>query len=75
MSSNIKATNILLDDTLLAEARALHLDASDVAEKGLVGAVKAEKERLWRVENADAIRAEREYVEKHGLPLAKFRQF
>lgn len=76
MSSNIrKATDVPLDDTLVTEARALGLDVSGAAEKGLAGAVKAEKERLWRIENADAIRAEREYVEKHGLPFAKYRQF
>ncbi|SSC65723.1 type II toxin-antitoxin system CcdA family antitoxin [Ciceribacter selenitireducens] len=76
MSSNIrKATDVPLDETLVTEARVLGLDVSDAAEKGLARAVKAEKERLWRIENADAIRAEREYVEKHGLPFAKYRQF
>lgn len=76
MSSNIRrATDVPLDETLVTEARVLGLDVSDAAEKGLARAVKAEKERLWRIENADAIRAEREYVEKHGLPFAKYRQF
>lgn len=31
--------------------------------------------RKWQEENADAIKAWREWVEKNGLPLAKYRQF
>lgn len=38
-------------------------------------AIKAEKERRWKIENADAVKADNEYVAKHGLPLAKYRQF
>lgn len=72
MSSNIrKATEIPLDDSLIAEARALGLDVSDAAETGLSDAIRAEKERLWRIENAEAIQAANDYVAKHGLPLAK----
>lgn len=36
---------------------------------------RAEKERRWRVENADAIHAENDYIEKHGLPLDRYRLF
>ena len=46
-----------------------------VTEDGLARAIKAEKERRWKIENADAIRAANEYVEKHGLPFARYRQF
>jgi len=31
--------------------------------------------RQWLEENADAIKAWNDYVEQHGLPLAKYRQF
>ncbi|CAN7591823.1 type II toxin-antitoxin system CcdA family antitoxin [Rhizobium sp. LjRoot254] len=37
--------------------------------------LKAEKERRWRAEHAEAIRAENDYIEKHGLPLAGYRLF
>lgn len=37
--------------------------------------LRAEKEHRWRLENAEAIRAENEDIEKHGLPLAKHRLF
>ena len=61
-----------LNGALLSEAQALKVDVSDAAEDGIARAVK---ERLWKIENAEAIRAENEYLEKHGLPLARLRQF
>ncbi|MNL74491.1 Post-segregation antitoxin CcdA [compost metagenome] len=64
-----------LDNTLLDEARALGLDVTTTAEADLIRAVKAEKERRWKIENADAIQAANDYVAKHGLPFAKYRQF
>lgn len=36
---------------------------------------RAALEKQWREENAEAIRLENEYVEKHGLPLAQYRLF
>ncbi len=70
-----KPANLSLDANILSEARELKLNISRAAEDGIASAIKAEKERLWRIENAEAIRAENEYIEKHGLPLAKYRQF
>ncbi|PDS80736.1 type II toxin-antitoxin system CcdA family antitoxin [Rhizobium sp. L43] len=35
---------------------------------------REERERLWRIENAEAIAEQNEYVAKHGLPFAKYRQ-
>lgn len=60
---------------LVEEARALRLDVAGMNGEALSRAIRAEKERLWRLENADAIRAENESIEEHGLPLAKYRQF
>ncbi|CDZ36070.1 Hypothetical protein NGAL_HAMBI1145_31710 [Neorhizobium galegae bv. officinalis] len=70
-----KSLRISLDSDLISEARALKIDMSRAAEEGITKAIKAERERLWRLENADAIRFDNEYVAKHGLPLAKYRQF
>ncbi len=66
---------VSVDSELLAEAQDLKLDVTRAAEDGIARAVKAEKERLWRIENAEAIAAANDYVEKHGLPLAKYRLF
>ncbi|MFS8143975.1 post-segregation antitoxin CcdA [Rhizobium sp. R635] len=70
-----KAVNLSLDEGLVSQARELKINLSRAAEDGIAKAIKAERERLWRIENAEAIRLENEYVEKHGLPLAKYRQF
>jgi antitoxin CcdA len=58
-----------------AEARALGLDPEAIAEKSLRDAIRAEKERRWREENREAIEAQNAWVEKHGLPLARYRMF
>ncbi|KQW32053.1 post-segregation antitoxin CcdA [Rhizobium sp. Root274] len=67
--------SIAVDERLLQEARDLKLDLSRAATDGIARAVKAEKERLWKIENAEAMKASNDYVEKHGLPLAKYRMF
>ena len=36
---------------------------------------RAERERLFKLENAEAFAASNAWVEKHGLPLVKYRQF
>ena len=35
----------------------------------------SEEGRKWREENAEAIKSMNEWVEKNGLPLAKYRMF
>ena len=57
------------------EARALGLDPQAIAAKALAEAVRAEKARRWQAENAAALEAKAAWLEKHGLPLARFRQF
>jgi antitoxin CcdA len=37
--------------------------------------VKIERERLWRLENVEAIAEMNEHIDQNGLPLAEFRQF
>ncbi|MBB4349954.1 MULTISPECIES: type II toxin-antitoxin system CcdA family antitoxin [Rhizobiaceae] len=70
-----KAANLSLDSTLLAQARELDINLSRAAEDGIAKAVKAERERRWLEENAEAIRVYNEYVEKNGLPLEEYRTF
>jgi antitoxin CcdA len=70
-----KPANLSLDSALVSQARDLNINLSRAAEEGIERAVKSERERLWRIENAEAIAASNKYVEEHGLPLAKYRQF
>lgn len=66
---------IAVDERLMQDALDLKLDVSRAAADGIARAIKAEKERRWRQENAEAIKASNDYVAKHGLPLAKYRMF
>ncbi|KPF47448.1 type II toxin-antitoxin system CcdA family antitoxin [Rhizobium sp. AAP43] len=76
MGQTLRSQNgIEIDEGLLQEARELELDLSRAAADGIARAIKAEKERRWKIENAEAIRASNDYVAKHGLPLAKYRTF
>jgi antitoxin CcdA len=70
-----KSTKVSLDPKLVDEAKTLGINLSRACEAGLAAELKVERERQWREENADAIRASNAYVEEYGLPLAKYRQF
>jgi len=70
-----KPTNLSLDASLLAEAKALKVNLSRAAEDGLRNAVAIAKAVQWKAENAEALQSSNAYVKKHGLPLEKYRQF
>jgi antitoxin CcdA len=74
-SASRKAANLSLDSELLSQARDLDINLSRAAEDGIAKAVKAERERRWKEENAEAIKAYNEYIEKNGLPLEEYRTF
>lgn len=67
--------NLSIDAALMREAKALDINVSRAAEAGIAEAVSAERSRLWKLENREAIEALNRYVEENGLPLAEFRQF
>ena len=70
-----KATNLSLEAELVAEARRLGIGLSRAAEEGLRRAIASEETRRWIEENREALLSSNAYVEKHGLPLAKYRMF
>jgi len=70
-----RATNLSLDSDLLAEAKALKINVSQAAERGIAQTLKAERERRWKEENKEALEAANDYLKKYGLPLARYRQF
>ena len=39
------------------------------------GETACEKAKAWIAENREALEGSNEWVEKHGLPLAKYRMF
>ncbi|MCZ4291529.1 type II toxin-antitoxin system CcdA family antitoxin [Hoeflea alexandrii] len=70
-----KPTNLTLDPSLLTEARSFGVNLSQAAEAGLRRAVAEAKAQAWQRENVAALASSNEWVETHGLPLEKYRQF
>ncbi len=70
-----KATNLSLDQRVVAEAKELELNVSRIAEEAISDAVRAERNRRWKEENREALESSNEWVRKNGLPLAKYRPF
>ena len=70
-----RPTNVTLSDPVLREARALGINVSQACERGLVAEVARVRRQRWLAENRDAMDAWNAYVEVHGLPLARYRQF
>lgn len=64
-----------LDESLLAEAKALHINISQAAEAGVARAVAEKRAEQWLAENREALDGWNAYVEEHGLPLADYRRF
>ncbi len=70
-----KPTNLTLDSNLLSDAKALNVNLSRAAEEGVRAAVTKAREEQWRAENAAALESSNTFVDKHGLPLGRYRQF
>jgi antitoxin CcdA len=66
-----KADEPALPQKLLDEAIRLDVDIAGRSEEQVRRAVR----EAWIDENREAIEASNAWVEKHGLPLAKYRQF
>lgn len=75
--SNAKksSANLSVASELIEEAKSLGINLSREAEKGIAQAVREEKTRRWKEENAEAIADANRYIAEHGLPLAKYRMF
>jgi antitoxin CcdA len=74
-AGNRRPTNVSLASDLIEEAKQLDINVSQACEKGLAAEVKKAREDKWIEENWEAIQSSNAYVEKHGLPLAKYRMF
>ena len=70
-----KPTNISLDSDLLDAAKALGVNISRACERGLAEQVSETRAERWLEENKQALESSNRYVEKNGLPLARYRQF
>ena len=75
MTAGRRAANLSLPSNILDDAKALNVNLSRAAQDGIERAIAVERARRWKEDNAEAIRSSNEYVEKHGLPLEKYRMF
>ena len=64
-----RRVNLSIEEGVIEAAKSLSLNASRAAEEGIARAVKAERDRRWQEENAEAIRAHNERLERDGLLL------
>jgi antitoxin CcdA len=70
-----RATNLTLDEGLLARARALGLNLSSVVEEVLRERIRAEEAHRWLSEHKVAIDELNRETELHGLWSERLRQF
>lgn len=70
-----RATNVSLRSDLIDEAKKLDINISEACERGLSDQVAKTRREAWLRENREAIESSNAYVEEHGLPLARYRQF
>ena len=70
-----KATNLSVDERLLARARRLGLNLSQVLEAGLADAIRRQEREEWLRKNRAALEAYNEHVEKHGVFGDRLRSF
>ena len=70
-----KAVNLSLDTGVVATARELGLNLSQICEAALRDATQDARDRRWQDENqawADSVNS---WIEKNGLPLERYRLF
>ncbi len=70
-----KAINVSIDPVIAAEAKAAGVNLSGVLESALRSELKAYREAQWKAEHRETIESMNAHVERHGLPLAKFRNW
>lgn len=70
-----RATNVSIDVDLLNAARALKVNVSKAAERGIAQAINDEHAKQWLFDNQSALESSNTFIETHGLPLAKYRLF
>lgn len=74
-SGKRKSVNLSLDTGIVEAARAAGINLSQVSEKAIREAAKAERDRQWQEENREWIEAHNRWVENNALPLEKYRLF
>ena len=70
-----RAVNLSVDERLLARAKRLHLNLSQVLEEGLAEAIRRREADEWLNRNRAALDAYNEHLEKQGVFSEGLRSF
>ncbi|WP_353216916.1 type II toxin-antitoxin system CcdA family antitoxin [Sandarakinorhabdus sp.] len=70
-----RPTNVSLDRGLVEQAREHGINISQACERGIAEQLARVRATKWLEENRAALESSNAYVEAHGLPLARLRQF
>jgi len=70
-----KATNLSINSDLLRQAKELNINLSQQVESFLSELVRKAKQQQWLAENAEAIAAYNERIEKEGVFSEGLRRF
>ncbi len=70
-----RAVNVTVDENVLAEAKQLGLNLSQILEDELHKRVTEERTRRWQEEHREAIEAHNRFTEKHGIFGEEFRNW
>ena len=70
-----RAVNLTVDENVLAEAKRLGMNLSQVLGDELRKRVQEEKTRRWQEENREAIEAHNRFIEEHGIFGEEFRSW
>ena len=70
-----RAANLSINGDLLSKAKAADINLSATLELALAEALKRRQREQWRAQNAAAIDAYNEHVEKHGVFSDGLRSF
>ncbi|MEM5585598.1 type II toxin-antitoxin system CcdA family antitoxin [Roseibium sp. AS2] len=74
-SSARKPTNLTINAALVRSAKELGINISQAAEDGIRSAVSKTMADQWKQENQAALESSNDFVDRHGLPLARNRLF
>ena len=70
-----RAVNVTVDEDVLAAAKQLGVNLSQVLEDQLRKLVQDDKNRRWQEENSDALEAHNRFIEEHGIWSKKYRSW
>ena len=70
LATTKRKTSVTLDAAALDRAKDLGINVSAVAEEALINAVAESRRKQWLEENAEAFKAQSDWHQRHGHPLA-----